>query len=211
MKRPLVMGLLAAVTFGFGVNLVTTPAQALTKQEIFERCAESIKEEFGEAEFEFKNIRRSSEREWAFGELEMSDGSKRPIRCQIFNRRKVDVKFRGGGDGEDGISPWTSDRPANAGFIKKEEPEKPAESEAEQQGDGTGEKDVQSGPQRRTASGAQAGDGQAGDAAPAKTPEQTAGANQSGDGQTGDAQSGDGEQPKEEKRSGPVFRKVQSQ
>lgn len=130
MKRFSPLAVIATVMTSAVVLLGPTVAHALTKEQIFSRCIASLKKEFGEAEAEFKNIRRTGKKEWAFGTLEMTDGSKHPIRCQIRNRRIVNFKFRTNGTGTDA---WSPTRPANAGYIEAKNPETPEPQDNESQ------------------------------------------------------------------------------
>lgn len=218
MIRTVLTGFVALAVLGVGVLIAPSPAKALSKEEIFRRCAENIEKEFGEADVKFKTFRRNGNREMAFGELEMKDGSTRPIRCRVRHGRQLDVRFKGGsGAGNDA---WTADRPENAGFIKPEEPEKPdAEAEQETEESAANEPERR-GPVRRSVGGDEPSGGSAtkeddqseapttGDDAAQTDPDQASG-NSNGEDSNGAAAAAD--KPEEEKRNGPVFRKVQTQ
>lgn len=219
MKRTILTGFMASVILGAGVLVAPEPAHALSKEEIFRRCTDSIKKEFGEAKVEFNSFRRSDDREWAFGELEMSDGTMRKIRCQVKNLRKLDVKFRGDGGGGAGSSPWTNERPENAGFIKREESE-PQSGESDQDPEESTAETAATGPVRRSVGGddvkaetpnandSQSGGDAGGDAAAQNDPDQ---AGNDDTGQQEEAETSEDSQPQEEERTGPVFRKVVTQ
>ncbi|MFK7944624.1 MAG: hypothetical protein AB8B85_17180 [Paracoccaceae bacterium] len=109
--------------------MAATEAKADNKASVFEACEAEMRAEFGEAEFEFSKLRRSEgNRNLAFGEMTLTDGSKRSVRC-LFQRGKVrNVLFRNGntsGRLEGGF--WTGDRPPGAEFVP------PAPEKTEQQ------------------------------------------------------------------------------
>jgi len=217
MIRTVLTGFVATVVLGVGVLIAPSPAKALSKEEIFRRCAESIEKEFGEAEVKFDTFRRNGNREMAFGELEMKDGTTRPIRCRVRHGRNLDVRFKGGsGTGNDA---WTADRPENAGFIKTEEPDKPnaeAEQEAEES---VAKEEERTGPVRRRVGGDDPSDDPAankedqsdkpasGDQAAQTDPDQ---ASENSDGEESSDDAAAAEKPEEKKRNGPVFRKVET-
>ena len=115
MKRVIQVCAVALVTAVWS----TGPASALSPEVVFQRCAETLKKEFGEAEVEFKKFRRNGDREMAFGELQMTDGTTHEIRCRVRHGRRIDVGFRT--DEGTGNNAWSADRPENAGFIEPEE------------------------------------------------------------------------------------------
>lgn len=238
MIRTSITGFVASVVLAVGVLMSPNPAKALSKEEILRRCAESIKEEFGEAEVKFNKFRRNGNKEMAFGRLEMTDGTTRQVRCRIRRGRGVDVRFPSGSNAG-GNEAWTATRPENAGFIEPKEEEKPAEPTAGETGDdqatqepqnaGGDQQDTrtaakpadqgddqagaqagaQGGDQTNNQGGAQGGD-QTGDKTSATKPDDTNDQAPSGDGQTAQSQDGAGNKPEEKKRSGPVFRRVDS-
>lgn len=104
---------------------VPDPAEAGTKQDTFDACKAAIKQEFGESPVEFGKFNRTSNRNNAFGELTMSDGSKAQIRCQVFGGKVLKVLFRG--SNQPGRM-WISERPAAAIYVEPKD-EKDADAE----------------------------------------------------------------------------------
>lgn len=104
---------------------VAGSAHAAGKDKIFEACAERMKEEFGEAEFNFSNIRRSENRNFAFGEMTLEDGSKQRVRCSFRRGQVRDMRFRSGS--QDVGNRWTNERPPGAVYVPlQDEAEDPA-------------------------------------------------------------------------------------
>lgn len=95
--------------------LCFSPVQAAGKQKVFDACAKQMKEEFGNAAFKFDKIRRSENRNFAFGEMTLENGETRRIRCLYQRGRVRDTRFRSG-SGAIGDR-WTSQRPEGAVFV----------------------------------------------------------------------------------------------
>lgn len=95
-----------------------------TKAEIFSACKEQMKKEFGEAEFSFNKLRRKDGNiGQAYGELTLSDGSKRAVRCTIQRGRFKGVSFRNSNTNRSQGGFWSEDRPAGAVYVPPAEPE----------------------------------------------------------------------------------------
>lgn len=90
-------------------------AHANSKEQVFEACRVQMEKEFGQAEFDFQSIRRSENRNFAFGEMTLEDGSKRPIRCRYQRGAVRDVRFRS--DSEELGDRWSSERPDGAVYV----------------------------------------------------------------------------------------------
>ena len=107
-------------------------SRAGSKDDVFAACAARMTAEFGEAEFSFGKIRRSGNRNLAFGELTLADGSKRRIRCEVKRGKVRDVLFRNGNQSQLNGGFWEKARPAGAVFVPPEEanptdPEQPSQ------------------------------------------------------------------------------------
>lgn len=103
---------------------------AASKERAVNACEEAIKKEFGTSPVEFGSFRRKGRRNFAFGELTMSDGSKAQIRCKFKAGRVQSLQFRG--TNEPG-NMWINQRPAAAIFVeeKKDKPDGEAEKKSE--------------------------------------------------------------------------------
>lgn len=145
MNRPDLKALFAALApvLAFAVMSATgSAAQAASKDEVFAACTAALQEEFGEAPIELNKMRRNGDRQMAFGQMELSDGSTKQIRCRVRNGSVSDVKFRTGTENSlGGGQLWSEDRPVGAEYVPTEEElaeKEAAEKEAaEKEGEGT--------------------------------------------------------------------------
>lgn len=110
---------LCAPALGLALLLSAPEAQAGGSQaQVFSACEEQMKAEFGEAEFKFNKFRRSENKDFAFGEMTLTDGSTKRVRCHVQRGTVRGVTFRNGnksGRLEGGF--WTNDRPPGAEFV----------------------------------------------------------------------------------------------
>lgn len=110
-----------------------TAQSAGSKAAILSQCEELMKAEFGEAEFAFNKIRRAEgNKQFAFGELTLTDGTKRSVRCALKRGQVSGVEFRTGNTSTRAAGAfWSNDRPAGAEFVPpKEETEEVAATDA---------------------------------------------------------------------------------
>lgn len=98
---------------------VANAQNANSQGSVFEACAAQMKEEFGEAEFEFDKFRKAQgNKRFAFGRMKLTDGSSRSVRCQVERGRVRGIRFRTGNSaaGQEGGF-WSMERPEGAEFV----------------------------------------------------------------------------------------------
>lgn len=129
--RTMPMMLPAMMCMAVAVTAFDSRAQSVnSKESVFAACEDQMKAEFGEAEFEFGKIRREENRNMAFGELTLADGSKQQVRCTVQRGKVRGVKFRNGQSGtRSSVGFWTDARPEGAVFVPPAEETEDATAE----------------------------------------------------------------------------------
>ncbi len=109
-----------------GAAALPMPGLAQSKSAMIDLCDAEVKDAYGEVDVTFGKIRREENRNYAYGEILMADGSTRRIRCKITRRkvRSLMLENPGGGLGYR----WTNELPEGGFLLPEDEPEPEAEA-----------------------------------------------------------------------------------
>ncbi|MEM7742897.1 MAG: hypothetical protein AAF409_04220 [Pseudomonadota bacterium] len=111
----------ASVLGLLGAAVLPTTGFAQSKSAMIDICNAEAKDTYGEVDVTFGKIRREENRNYAYGEILMADGTTRRIRCKV-TRRKVRSLMLDNPSGGLGYR-WTNDIPDGGFLLPEDEPE----------------------------------------------------------------------------------------
>lgn len=124
------------ICVGLGVIMALAAPDRLraqSKSALIDMCAAQAQAEFEGLAISFDKIRRRENRNFAFGEIELNDGTTRRIRCRVQRGQVRGIRFRN--DGAPVGSRWTQDRPPaellTPASVEPDEPETDGAAQAE--------------------------------------------------------------------------------